>query len=218
MSERNGVTAEPLAGFRNVRLKLGLGNSTARLLIILDRSLSMAGHEELVIRALRGFLDAVKSGPNLRPYLLTLVQFAEQPQTCALAQSLESVSLEYKPDGAGTAVWDAMAHSLGLEKSRQEPVICVIVTDGQDNASREADQKQVLAMIKTRREWGNWTFLWLNLEGRNRPSKNAAALGLKSLDIGREEIGEVLPALGQRISRATTLTDCKRISIESGGQ
>jgi Mg-chelatase subunit ChlD len=134
-----------------------------RVVMILDRSQSMTGHEEHVIQAIRGFIGALLSGPATTRSVMTLVQFADEPEICALAQPLEKVSVSYTPTGTKTALWAAMAYSLSLEKARHEPVICVVVTDGEDNASAESDRKQVTAMIQSRREWGNWTFLWLNL-------------------------------------------------------
>jgi hypothetical protein len=187
---------------------------TVILLIILDRSLSMAAYEEQVTTGLHSFVRTLAHTPGPR-YLVTVVQFAGEPETSVRAMSLEKLSISYKPNGEGTALWDALAHSLVLEKSRQVPVICLIITDGEDNASREADWKQVRAMIQSRREWGNWVFLWLNLQGK--PSKNAHTLAIDCVDCAREDIGNALPGLADRISRAVSrLGSNKRILIEGG--
>jgi hypothetical protein len=187
---------------------------TVKLLIILDRSLSMAGHEERVTSALRSFLNKLAHTTNQR-YLATLVQFAGEAEISALSLPLKRLCINYKPNGEGTALWDALAHSLVLEKSRQAPVICLIVTDGEDNASREADCKQVRAMTQSRREWGNWVFLWLNLQGK--PSKNAHTLAIDCVDCAREDIGNALPGLADRISRAVArLGNNGRVLVEGG--
>jgi hypothetical protein len=102
-----------------------------------------------------------------------------------------------------------------LEKSRREPVICLIVSDGEDNVSREADQKQVASMIGSRCEWGNWTFLWLNLQGK--PSKNARALGINCFDSTLVQINESLPEVANQIRRVgARLTGSNRRLLPPG--
>ncbi len=144
------------------------------------------------------------------------MQFAEEPETIASNLPIEKLIIDYKPTGEGTTLWDALAHTLVLEKSRQAPVVCLIVTDGEDNCSKEADQKQVHAMIQSRREWGNWRFLWLNLQGK--PSKNARALGLDCVDCAREDIGKTLPGLAERIVRAVARPGGNIRALTGGGQ
>ena len=189
---------------------------TIRLLVILDCSLSMAGCEEQVTAGLRSFVDTLNRAPAQPRYVATLVRFASEPETVISAQPLEKLAIAYKPTGEGTALRDAMAHAFVLEKSRQEPTICLIVTDGEDNCSREVDQKQVTAMVQARREWGNWKFLWLDLEGK--PNRNARALGIDCIASNRNEVGKMLPEIAERISRAAariTAGDC-RLLTEGG--
>jgi hypothetical protein len=175
----------------------------------------MAEYKEHVIRALRGFLDALKTEPGGVRHLLTLVQFAGQAETCAVAQPLEQVPIDYRPDGDGTALRDAAAYTLDLEKSQRDPVICLFVTDGEDNCSEYVNEKQLKAKIQTRREWGNWTFLCLNLGGK--PNKTMMAMGIECVNVAREKISEALPALGQKISQATArLGNTRRILIGGG--
>jgi Mg-chelatase subunit ChlD len=177
-----------------------VGHSTIRLLIVLDRSLSMAPHEQQVTIALRDFVAALKSAPEQPRYVVTLVTFADEPTTVCLHEPLEKLAIDYRADGKSTALWDALGHALVLEKSRHERVICVIVTDGEDNHSSEADQKQVAAMVRTRLEWGNWTFVWLSLTGK--PSKAARAMNVECLTTTCGNVGKALPEVGGRISRA----------------
>jgi hypothetical protein len=173
---------------------------TVRLLVILDRSLSMAPYEQQVTEALRNFVTTLQNAPDQPRYVATLVTFADEPETICLLQPLEKLTIDYKVSDKGTALWDGMAFSFLLEKSRHERVICLIITDGEENCSQEASQRQVAAMIQTRREWGNWTFLWLNLQGK--PSRNAKALNIDCLNSTREDIGKALPEMAERISRA----------------
>jgi hypothetical protein len=177
----------------------GAARPTVRLLLILDRSVSMAGYEEHVTAGLRSFVHTLSHAATQPHYVATLVEFADEPETIMVGEPLEKLAITYKANGEGTALWDAMAHAFVLEKSRHEPTVCLIVTDGQDNCSREGDRKQVTAMIQARREWGNWTIVWLDLEGK--PNKNARALGIDCLASTRSEVGQKIPEVAERIAR-----------------
>jgi hypothetical protein len=174
----------------------------------------MAPFEREVTEALRNFVATLENAPGQPIYLVTLVAFADEAETITLLQPLEKLAIEYKANGKGTGLWDGMAHALALEKSRQERVVCLTITDGEENCSQEADQKQVAAMIQTRKEWGNWIFLWLNLQGR--PSKAAKTLNIECLDSTREEIRRTLPEVAGRISRAARIAGNAPIQIEQG--
>jgi hypothetical protein len=195
--------------------QLGAVRPSVRLLLILDQSLSMAPHQELVAESLRSFVNTLKGAPDQPRYLATLVGFADQVQTIFLAQPIEKLAVSYKADGAGTALFDAMAHAFILEKSRREHVICLIVSDGEENASKEADREQVASMVRSRREWGNWTFLWLNLQGK--PSKSARTLGINCVDSTLDQINKSLPEVANQICRvAARLTGGDRRLLPGG--
>jgi hypothetical protein len=200
------------------RLEQNLPDATSpdiRLLVILDRSLSMAPHEELVAGALRNFVSTLCKAPNHLRYVTTLIEFADGAETVLHRQPLENLAVTYKANGQGTALWDAMALAFTLEKSRQDRVICLVVSDGEENCSREADQKQVASMVRSRIEWGNWTFLWLNLQGK--PSKSARSLGLNCFDSSCDQIGKALPQVAEQICRvAARVTADDRKSVEGG--
>jgi hypothetical protein len=90
-------------------------------------------------------------------------------------------------------------HGPRLHAGEVAQVVCLIVSDGEENASKEADQEQVASMVRSRREWGNWTFLWLNLQGKR--SKNARMLGINSVDSTLDQINESLPEVANQICR-----------------
>src|SRR5262249_40929397 len=113
MSERNHIpNVEPIDRLRETRSAISPSDPVVRVLLIVDRSLSMAGFETHVTAALRDLLALLRQDP-LR-YLVTLVQFADGMEVCARGQAPELLSFTYKPDGEGIAVWDAMARSFQL--------------------------------------------------------------------------------------------------------
>jgi hypothetical protein len=174
----------------------------------------MTEYEEQVTAGLCSFVHTLSNTPNQPRYIATLVEFADEPETIIVAQPLEKLAITYKANGEGTALWDAMAHAFLLERSRHEPTVCVIVSDGRDNCSRDADRRQVAAMIHARREMG-WVFVWLDLEGKH--NKNARALGIDCVASPRSEVGKTLPAVAERISRVVSrLTTGDRRLLKGG--
>ena len=89
-------------------------------------------------------------------------------------------SNSYKP-GGGTALYDAIAEGVRIadkDKSEEERVICVIMTDGEENSSRETTKEQVRNIISGYEAKGEWTFLYI---GEN-PEKWTPLLGSSLLD------------------------------------
>jgi hypothetical protein len=155
----------------------------------------MAGCEQRTTAALREFFEELRK--HRVRYSVRLVEFSQEI-TIHAPQPLEMISYEYKADGAATALWDALGQAMISEKSREELVICLVVTDGEENASRELNRRHVQAMIQAREEMGNWIFLFLNLQGK--PNRSAQALGIKCFDYGREDIGAGLKAVAAQVS------------------
>jgi hypothetical protein len=187
-----------------------------RVVIILDRSGSMKPHEVRVVESLHGFLAMLREGlPAGSQALLTLTQFGNSVETCALLQPLETVTVNYQAVKESTSLWDAISYTLRQETSRHVPVLALFVTDGEENSSKEADLKQVQAMIQTREEWGNWKFYVLNLQGR--PSRSAAQLRVDCINSTPEKMGEALSEIARRMCRdAARLQTHQSLLLEGG--
>jgi len=66
--------------------------------------------------------------------------------------------------GGGTALFDAISESVRVaqnDKTEEERVICVIMTDGEENSSRETTKEQVKTIISGYEARGDWTFLYI---------------------------------------------------------
>lgn len=71
----------------------------------------------------------------------------------------------YTPGGA-TALFDAIAETVHVAENHQQPgerVLCLIVTDGEENSSRETARQQVTDIIKAKESRGDWTFVYLGV-------------------------------------------------------
>jgi len=69
----------------------------------------------------------------------------------------------YTP-GGNTALFDAVAKAVRVADHQKKPedrVLCVIITDGEENSSRETTKEQVQRLISVRQTEQGWTFAYL---------------------------------------------------------
>lgn len=151
---------------------------------ILDRSSSMARLAEATVMGFSKFVEEQRATKG--DAVMTLVQFADEWKVDYAAKSIKDVPrLSYRPHG-NTALYDAVASailrlgerlSMTPEAERPGKVVFVIMTDGEENASREfaanhGGAKRLQEMIKHQEEKYNWLFIFL---GANIDSERAAA-------------------------------------------
>lgn len=149
--------------------------------IVLDRSGSMASVAPDTIGGFNRFLDDQQKAPGTAA--ITLHQFDHEFETVLDAKPIgEAKPLDgttFVPRG-NTALMDAIGRAITgtvsrLEKTpdadRPEKVVFVIVTDGQENASREFNHAKVHEMITHQKEKYQWEFVFL---GANQDAIKAA--------------------------------------------
>jgi len=144
--------------------------------VILDRTGSMETIRDDTIGGFNAFLNAQKGAPGLAS--LTLVQFDSQdPYEIVyhfkpLAEVPELTRETFVPR-ANTPLLDAIGRGINdLEKSladkteaeRPSRVVMVLITDGQENASREFRKDQIEKMIKEKQEKAAWQFVFLSAD------------------------------------------------------
>ena len=129
------------------------------VLFILDRSGSMYGLEEDTIGGFNSLIDKQKQSKEATD--VSLVLFDDEIETIYSRIPLEQVQpltkKEYFVRGA-TALLDAVGMSLNKVCDRH--VLCVIITDGMENASQEYNYAKVEKLIANKKETG-WQFLFL---------------------------------------------------------
>lgn len=138
---------------------------------ILDKSGSMSSVQNATISGFNEYIKNLKGDGN--KYRLTLTLFDTEVKIAQENEAIEDVwdldEKSYAPDGM-TALYDAVYQTItrtekGLKKDQK--VLCVIMTDGAENSSREYSEKQVFAKIKELEKNGNWSFVFL---GANQDS------------------------------------------------
>ena len=143
--------------------------------VILDRTGSMASIRDDTIGGYNAYLEKQKGGSG--EATLTLVQFDSQDPYEVIHHFLpikdvpDLTSETYVPrastpllDAIGRGIID-LEHSLAAlqEDQRPEQVIMAIVTDGEENASREFTKAQITQMIQEKQQ-KDWQFVFLSAD------------------------------------------------------
>lgn len=140
------------------------------ILIIQDRSGSMAGVTQATISGFNEFLKAQKEGPG--EARLTLVQFDHETAwrySRAPLADVQDLTLDtYVPRGS-TALFDAAVNAIDnlgqqlaveAEEDRPSQVIVVIQTDGYENASVRFRLYDLQARIQHQQDKYGWKFMF----------------------------------------------------------
>ena len=141
------------------------------LVFILDKSGSMGGLEKDTIGGYNSMLEKQKAVPG--ECLITTVLFDNDYELLHDRIDIRAVSpiteKEYAVGGS-TALLDAIGrtiHKIGnaqmntADDYRAEKVMFVIITDGEENSSREYSAEKVKAQIQRQKEKYDWEFIFL---------------------------------------------------------
>lgn len=159
-----------------------MNNNLTELVLILDKSGSMAGLESDTIGGYNGMMtkQRAESGECLVTTVLFDHQYYLLHDRINLKALGEMTAREYQVGGS-TALLDALGRSINklinvqrstLEAYQAGKVIFVIITDGQENASRLFNQQQIKALISHQQEKYGWEFIFL---GANMDAVETAA-------------------------------------------
>ena len=132
--------------------------------VILDKSGSMSSKVKDVIGGFNLYLDELAKERTV-DYGFSLTLFDTVVTIKYKAVPLGKVGklseANYLPDG-NTALLDAIGETVQkVETDGFEKVITVIMTDGEENSSREWTQEGIRELIKNKEATGNWTFVFM---------------------------------------------------------
>lgn len=161
-------------------------NKKTDITIILDRSGSMQSTASDAIGGFNAFVDEQKKLDG--ECSLTLIQFDDRYEVNYTNKPIQDVehlnSTTFVPRGS-TALVDAMGRTVSelkarikaIPKAERPNVIVVIITDGDENCSREYTHETVNEMINKRKEKG-WQIVFI---GANQDAiKTGAHLGISA--------------------------------------
>ncbi len=152
---------------------------------VLDESGSMYNSVDDVIGGFQKLIDEQKGEKN-GECIISLYRFSDTVKKDYIGKPVDEVSkLIYSPggctamnDGVGTAIDEIGKWLSDMDESeRPSKNMIVIMTDGQENASKEYDFDAVKGKIKHQEEKYSWTFVYM---GTNlQDLKDANRLGIK---------------------------------------
>lgn len=153
--------------------------------VVVDRSGSMRSCQSDAEGGINAFLDSQKRLPGRATF--TMVQFDHEYEFVHRAIPLPDVPpFKLVPRGY-TALLDAVGRAVvetgerlskTPEADRPGLVAFLIITDGEENASREYKKDKIKEMIKTQQDTYKWQFTFL---GANQDAfHEAASMGIKT--------------------------------------
>lgn len=144
---------------------------SCEIVMVLDRSGSMASRREETVTGFNLFLKEQKALPG--EACLTLVQFDNEYEILhdgvPLANVPELTQATFVPRG-NTALFDAIGRAANTaadriakmaEETRPTKKVCVVFTDGLENASKEFEAKTIQELVKRLETQNGWQFLFV---------------------------------------------------------
>ncbi len=146
------------------------------LSVILDRTGSMDSIRDDTIGGFNAFLEAQKALPGTAT--LTLVQFDSQDPYEVIHDfrplwEVPALRRSTFVPRAATPLLDALGRGINdldqrlgqlCEDAKPARVVLVVITDGEENASREFSRAQIQQMINHKQEHSGWQILFLSAD------------------------------------------------------
>jgi uncharacterized protein YegL len=177
-----------------------------KIVLVLDRSGSMEASRDETIDALNEYIGTLQKGKGSKEMTFTQVQFDEYwvegiggEMEVFIETVLDDVPVKdvpkfthktFVPRG-NTPLYDAVGQTIKAVKGKR--VLFIIMTDGQENASREYTQKMVFDLVEKKKK-KDWTFVFL---GANQDAYVAGgAMGISQLNTMNYTQGQEQFAMG----------------------
>lgn len=185
-------------------------NDLTDLTVVLDRSGSMASCKTDAEGGVNEFIKKQKEQPG--ECLFTLVQFDDRYEKVYDARPIGDITISYVMQPRGmTALLDTLGRAIteaGVrlaampEASRPGLVIFVVITDGQENSSKEFTKAKIKEMLDVQQKVYNWQFTYL---GANQDAfAEAGAIGFDAgtvCDYAEEKTSGGILAAGANVTR-----------------
>lgn len=156
---------------------------------IIDESSSMYNSVNDVKGGFKKIIDEQRANEN-GTCAISIFRFASFVKPADfIMEDVDSVSneLTYNPSGC-TAMYDGIGNAIDKigerlaampEEERPEKNLIVIMTDGEENSSREYAASKVREMIKHQEDKYSWTFLYIGTDISNTKDADRVGIGRK---------------------------------------
>jgi len=148
-----------------------MNNELTDITMILDKSGSMHSIRNDTIGGVNTFINKQKETPGKAT--LSMVQFASRREvlySCKDIKDVDNLTINTFIPHGNTALLDTIGTTIketGVrlsamkEEDRPGKVLFVIITDGEENYSKEFTKEQIAEMIKLQETTYNWDFIYL---------------------------------------------------------
>jgi hypothetical protein len=149
------------------------------IIVLLDKSYSMLKIMRSTVDGFNTFLNEQKGAQG--DAYITLVQFDDQYEMNYQGVNVKHIAEliagdTFAPRG-NTALYDAIGRTINNVKTNRD-VVFVIITDGEENSSKEFDSNDIKSLITNREKESKWKFLFL---GANQDATLAGSnIGIKA--------------------------------------
>lgn len=188
-----------------------------QIAVVQDRSTSMRPLIDSTISGFNEYVESLQKDDSDEAYL-TLIQFDTFYETVYSNKPIADVPKldrnSYQVRGM-TALYDAVGRAITelprMGQSGLTRYLVVVMTDGDENSSREFSGKEVKALIEEKEATGDWTFVFL---GAGVEKWVGHELGIR--DANTFSYARTAPAHAQTYTGMATATSALRSS--AGGQ
>jgi hypothetical protein len=172
---------------------------------IQDRSGSMQSTWDETLNGFKKFVEDLRDNAEKDgiEYLFSLTTFDTLIETPLVAVPIKNVDVDilkqHGPRG-GTALYDATGATITnteADSHGAEKIIVVVVTDGQENSSREWTKDRLQTSIESKLKLGNWTFTYLGTQPETW--NDAGAIG-----VAAGAVASYTPAMASAAYAATS--------------
>lgn len=172
-----------------------------KIVMILDESGSMEPTKSSIVDSINDLIRQQKAIKE-RPTLFTLIKFNSQTHTIRQNAPFDETDFisnkDYTPSG-GTALYDAIGEAIEAYKAEKN-VLMVIITDGEENASRRYSKSEVAPKIdelKADTDKG-WSFVYIGCDLATAKQGYAAGFNtcVNSCNYRTDSRAEMCGALG----------------------
>ena len=141
------------------------------LFFILDRSGSMGGSESDTIKGFNAFIE--KQSKKNHNIFVTTILFDDRYEVLYSRKPISKVEplteKEYYVRGL-TALLDSIGKTVNTYKNKVGSAMCIITSDGYENASREFKRDQIKNLIES----SGWEFVFIGASSRIAKSRKSA--------------------------------------------
>jgi uncharacterized protein YegL len=148
--------------------------------LILDVSPSMISRWDQTLSGLNEYMASIRKDQvdNDQMYKVSITTFSATVEKMFDEANLDSIptftTKNLQPHGYGTALYDAIGPTVKAIETI-EPVLVVIITDGEENSSQKWDETRVSALMEEKQKQGNYTYAYLGVA--KEAWGNAAKMG-----------------------------------------